>query len=371
MTEEIAVRLIRKAELRGADPYAEYDDPAGLAQMPAAKRNALLANPLSDSEDDPIQLLGVQGRLVTGRIDLLPGQVVVAGEPTRAMFASGLFVPPEYRSTGTALMLLLKMQSLWPASMVCGVSQMVYPIYGKLLRWVDFAMPRYVLLRRSRVLVERYCGRGLHSRVLSSVADLGLLAWRNVLGLLASPPRVGRELQERSGEPPPELDAAFARLPDSARCHRSAAWLKWLLENDFRDEPRNSQSWHGLFDETGRLVAYYVVKVRFHAEASQLGLKNFLLGSVADWLVLDPGRVDELAVVLAATRSLAKLGVDAVEICTPDEKLGSQLRSLGCVRAGELRLLFKANPKSPLAGKRFHELGAWRLRPCEGDHFFT
>jgi hypothetical protein len=371
MTEEIAVRLIRKSQLRGADPYGDYDDPAGLAPMQAAKRAALLANPLSDSEEDPVQLLGVQGRLVTGRIDLLPGQVVIAGEPTRAMFGSGLVVPPEFRASGTALLLLLKMQSLWPAAMVCGVSQMVYPIYGKLLRWTDFALPRYILLRRSRAVVERYCGSGWHSHALGSVADVGLAAFQQVLRLVEPRSSRARGLEDRPGEPPAELDEAFARLGDSARCHRSVAWLKWLLHNDFRDEPRNQQSFHGLFDETGRLVAYYVLKVRFHPEASQMKLRNLLLGSLADWLVLDPARVDDRTIVIAARRALSKLNVDAIEVCTPDPKLGAQLGSLGFIRAGELRLLFKASAKSPLAAKRLHDIGEWRLRPCEGDHFFT
>jgi hypothetical protein len=366
MTEAISVALLSKGQLRQASPYVQWDDPHGLAPIKADKLRCLLTNPLSESEDDPMQLLGLVGRRIVGRLDLFAGQVVLDGQTSPVLFGSALFVPPEHRHTGMGLMLMLKMQSLWPATMVCGISQMVYPIYQK-LRWTDFALPRFVLVRHSYPVMRRYLGEGLHSRLLAPVADVCLRAWQGGMRLRTRRPVV-RDAELASLT---DLDPAFASLPEPARCHRSAAWVSWLLENETTGDPRSRSACHGLYDGSGRLVAYYVVKLRFHALATQRNLRDLLLGSLSDWEVIDPSAVDEATIVQAAVRVLTEWGADAIDVCTDDDALQEVLRGSGFLAAGELRLLFKASPRSPLSQERYRSRAAWRLRPCEGDHFFT
>src|SRR5205085_2874737 len=125
--------------------------------------------------DEPVQILGLAGRRPIGRIDLMSGEIVARGEKIPVVWGSALDVPEEFRATGIGLMLFLRMQTIHPAVTVCGVSHIVKPLYAK-LRWTHFRMPRWILMCRSRPLVEKRLGTGAVSRALSGTADLAIRA---------------------------------------------------------------------------------------------------------------------------------------------------------------------------------------------------
>ena len=162
MQERVVIQVIRKGELRSAGPAAASDSFAVLSPQ---KRRALLENPLSDSDDDAVQFLGVRGGRAAGRLDAIVGRFDVCEAGMRAapstavpcLWASYLYVPPEHRNTLLGVTLVLKLQQSHANVAVCGVAQVVLPLYQK-LRWRDFEMPGYILLRRSRSVVERYVG---------------------------------------------------------------------------------------------------------------------------------------------------------------------------------------------------------------------
>jgi hypothetical protein len=369
VVERPTIHVVCKAELAADAWSARWDDPDRLAELTPEKRAALLSNPLSTSDDDPMQLVGTIGERVVGRWDLIVGRFEAGGEPIPCHWGSGLAVPAEYRRTLLGVQLILKQRSLAHTAGVCGVSQLAHPIFAG-LKWHDFAMPRHIALRRSRSVVERYLGSGPAGRVGRAAADAGLLGQRTYLGALRRLRAVGLRCEQvdRMGS---ELDEALARPDRPVAAHRSSAWVNWLVGNSFHAEPQSRRGLFYIRDEDERVVAYFLAKCRLYEAASHHGFRNVLLGSLQDWLVLDSSRVDLERILLFAVERLSAWNVDAIEVCLPEDEAATPLARLGFARVGELHVLVGASSKSPLAAPAYREAGAWRLRPAEGDNFFS
>jgi GNAT superfamily N-acetyltransferase len=368
MKKELAIHLIRKVDLEAGDCYGRWEDPENLAPLSQCKRQALLNNPLATRDDDAVQLIGTCDNRVIGQVDLIRGELMACGQPVPLYYASRLFVAESYRDTGIGLRLFREMYKLAPTVAVCGVSQMAYPLYCR-LGWVDFDLPRYILLRRSRPVIERFVGKGPPAALLAPLADVCFGLQRTLASVCYGRLKGLRvELVDKADE---ELDALLRKHVAAFGAHRSAAWLNWLLNHCFQEEPHNRQKLCVIRDTAGTLLAYFLVKVRFYPVASQQNIKNLLLGSLQDWLIFAPERLSYRQLLITAVRILGNAGVQAVEVCGPDTIEGSGLRMLGFVRVGSLHFMFKPNVNSPLSDKKYHQQSAWRIRPGEGDNFFA
>ncbi len=371
MAQGVQIQVIRGRDLRDPRWTPPWTDPLGFAAMSAQKRAAILACPLLTDEDQPVQLIGTiggRGSVAVGRLDLIPGRLNVAGQEAPILWGSEWFVPPEHRGTLVGVSLLLRSQQLGYNLGAHGPSQMALPVYQK-LKWSDVPLTRWILIRRSRSVVERYLGRGLHSRAVASVIDAGLWAQRRAVRALVG--GATRGLTCRAvGSCPPELDAPIARVIDSGKItsHRSVAWLNWVLAHSFDTDPRTRRVLYLVNSAGGRAVGYVLAKVRFFPVATHRGFRDLLLGSVQDWMAFDPQAADERRLILLGVDQVSRLGVDAVEVCVQSEAAGRTLRRLGCLRAGTMHLMFKAAAKSPLARPEFQRPGAWDARPGDGDN---
>jgi hypothetical protein len=123
-------------------------------------------------------------------------------------------------------------------------------------------------------------------------------------------------------------------------------------------------------DLRGHEVGYFMITTRFREQVEHGGLRDVTIGTVQDWMVFDSKKTDEFQLILFAIRELIALDVDILQVCIADERIGKSLRWLGLVQMGELQLVFKASPKSPLADKAWQVAENWRLRPADGDYFF-
>lgn len=366
MAEQTRLVVVRKGDLRQGGPAdsVAWQDPDAIAPLTPHKKAALLANPLSTSDDDPAQIIGLRGDRVVGRLDVIPGRLWVNGEPVPCLWASYLVVPEEFRNTLMGVSLVLKLQQMHPTVAVCGVSQVALPVYQK-LKWHDVILPRYMLLRRSRAVVEKLVGTGALGKVAGAAVDCGLafqrLAMAGAQSILA--PGIS---YERAESAPPELEAALpaARAPLAA--DRSAAWLEWATRNGFDDQPQARKGLYIIRDRGGELLGAFLLKLRFHESASHRGFLNVMLGTLADWMLLRPDRLGLPAVVLMAVRELSRWGADAIEVCTDDATVGVWMRRWGMRRVGDLHLLLRATPASPVARAAVPP-AQWQLRPADGD----
>src|SRR5436190_20340951 len=109
MDEKVTLHVVRKYQIREAAPPLPFEDPLGIASLTPQKLLALVSNPLSRSEDDPVQIVGVKGNQAIGRLDLLAGELTVDVQPMPMLWTSALFVPEEHRKSLVGVLAVLKM----------------------------------------------------------------------------------------------------------------------------------------------------------------------------------------------------------------------------------------------------------------------
>ncbi len=363
MAEKLLLQIITRGHLRDGDYARAWQWPEGIPPIGGSARDFLLNNPLAVSEADPVQIVATTGSQVVGRVNLISGRLQIDSRAVPVLWGSGLEVAERFRHTGAGLMLMLRMGSIHPTVCVVGISRIVTPIYEK-LRWVIFSMKRYVLLRRSAPVLDRYLG---HTAAAMARPFAGALLSVHS-GLLRTwiDARESRFLVQELAALPAELDIQLGTVRAPASCHRSSTWVNWMLAH------------HGgtrrLFlvrGREGQALGYFIVTTKFHASASSEGFQNLTLGSVKDWVVLAPAEIRELDMLLLATRELGRDPVvDAIEVCLPEDLPGRSLRRLGFLPKGDLKFLFKAAPGSPIDEARFRERSSWWFRPADGDNLF-
>jgi len=368
MAERQTLHILTRAQIASANPYAAWEDPDGLAAINPRKMAALFANPSLGGDGDPMQIIGTLGNRVVGRIDLVPCQIVVRGVPTRVFYGSDLFVPEQFRGSLMGVMLILKAQGVHETVGASGPSQIATAIYEK-LKWFDIPLARFIMLRNSRPVVQRYYGDRVGLGLLAALANGALGVHRGLLALWNGPRLSGFRCSAAE-----TLPAEAVALLDSpgrpVRGARSAAWIDWVLKHAFSDDPQRAHELFLVRDRQERLLGYFVLKTRFYPVATHRDFKNVLLGSLQDWRIFDEKILGLRDVVLLATRELVQRRVDAVEICLQDPARAGPLRPLGFVRVGSMHMLFKAGPKSPLAEAELQKPEAWDLRPADGESVF-
>ena len=370
MPETTTTHLVSRAELRDRATAGGWDDPDDIAAITESKRAALLANPLSDGDDEPVRIIGTLGDRVIGRMDLLAGTIEVPGGTVRCFWGSGLYVAPEYRRTLMGVTLIVTMQRLREAAGACGVARAAYPVYRN-LRYFDIAMPRYVVIRRTSPLLRRYLGVGLAAKIASRAADSGLLLqWA---GLAVRSKLAARGLRcEQTPVFPARLEGNFRRQSTPVAMHRSAAWINWLLEHEFFDDGQHRRALHLVYDRDDAVVAYFLIKARLYEEPqTRWNLENLYLGSLSDWMIFDSSAVDLEDIVFMAVGALRQWEVDAVEVCVPPDVDDISLRRWGFVRAGDLHLLVWSSPQSALSRPEWRDPSLWRVRHADGDNFLS
>jgi hypothetical protein len=362
------LRVVLRHELEAGEIYRQWDDPKQLARPTAQKRAAILSNPFS-GPDDPAQIIGLIGNRVVGRMDLLPGQLSLRGAPTRILYASMLFVEEEFRHTGIGLMILMKIAALNPIVGACGISQMIAPVYEK-LRWTNFALPRMVLVRRSRAVIETKIKSKLLARIVAAVVDTGLALQRLVLWTILAVRARGLRLEEAPTMPAAFEDLLKPRSDEIAPIH-SIAWYNWLLANRFDDSPKLRRRLMIVSDWANKPVAFFLVRSRFYESATQRQLRNITFGSVQDWKIFEPGAISLFMLVVLAVKTLCKDCSDAVEIPTFEPGLMVSLKRFVFLQVGSLNFLFRGAPGSALADKSLHDPSLWSIKPADGDNFFS
>lgn len=402
MAARLAIELVTLGDLRaGGDARLRTPevDPDGLAVLPPHKRDALLANPLG-RDDDPAQLVGLADGKVIGKVDLFAGEITLDGAPVRVLWGSALGVPEQHRATGIGLMLAMRMQALGAWIGAFGVSQIAVPLYSN-LRWTDLSLPRYVLVRRSRRFLAAFLGSDVLAAILAPLADL-LFALQRAW-LRAAEPVHRRYALVPAARMPEDLAGGFAAHAEKlggAMPHRSPAWVNWLLSTEFNEvASRRTNLWLVRHRSTGAIAGYILTKQRHFDDVTQRHVRNVTIASVQDWMSFDPADLPDhqlLALAIsAATRPNDHAGedgvgengagrdgraagggraaskADAVEICTAVPDSRRTLRRWGLLPMGQLNFLCRPARGTELADDKWRDVENWRLRPAEGDNFWT
>ena len=368
MSNDVRIHTVTRADLQSDDIYAQWDDPDGIGPMAPEKRVAVLANPLSRGEDEPVQLIGTNGRRIIGRMDIITGEIVVRGIRAPILWGSALNVSPEARNTMLGLLFPIHFQGLGPTVGGCGASRVAYPIY-KALKWVDLPMPRFVLLRNSAPVVRRYLGDTPVASVSERIANVALAIQGRYVTAAIRRRHMAGFTWRRVDRLPEALETRFRETPATVSCHRSVAWVNWLVENTFRHDSRNANLLYVIEDRSGTIVGYVLAKERYHDSVTAREFKHVRLGSIQDWRSFDPA-LGDADIALAGVAALCETQVDAIEVCTNDQELAAAVIKLGFLRSSELHMQFRPSQESPVYAPDLHEPSAWRIRPAEADYYF-
>lgn len=337
--------------------------------MTRTKREIVLKNPVTDDPETVVQLLAISDGAVVGRVDLIPGALLVHDQRIITSWGSGMYVPEHHRGKGIGKALAQHRETVHETCCSCGVSQMLLPIYNK-LGWTDFPMQRYIHLRTVRPVVERLLGAGLHGKAVAAVGNLAVAAHHGVLACARRMTSRGLRIERVDAMPDTWAERLTPRdIPVAVE--RTVASINWMLRGCFEPHPRNRQDLFLITDDQSQPLAYALTKMRYHETASHRGFRDILLGSLQDWMIFDDRRLSVRGLALLMTRELAARHADAVELCLPASLGSGGLRTLGFVPLGAQHLLFKAAPSSPLADANLTDPASWWFRPCEGDNVFT
>lgn len=367
----VSILTIRCGDLpRYSEITAKFDDRYSLAALAEHRRVKMASNPLV-RPGDPVRYLAIHDGMVVGREDVFAGRLFIGGVPEPTTWGSNMVVPEPIRGRGFGKALARAREE--PGLRVVtsnGVSQMLSPIYRK-QGFTEFAMPRMLLICRAHPLLET--GRIPHTLrpLVKPFANVAAGYFRKRVARSA---RLAERYVDLVKAPlMPELyDQEMMRVVTRARaaCHRSAAWINWRLQN-YPTEHVRDEAHLRLITRGGRTIGYILMNTRYYLQAK--GMKDFVLGSVRDWMVWDDAQeeVDEQSAVSLAVRQLIDMGVDGVEVCPSEETMVHHLKQAGFLTHGCLRFLFKPlGDGSPFAQEWCKRRENWRIRPAEGDHFF-
>lgn len=344
-------------------------DQYGLCEFTASRARALEDNPEKTSSDVPVQVLGLVDKKVVGQEIVFPLRVQAHGAVYLAFAGSGLFVHEEHRKTmlGVDLVEVRETLSENGVALGCGLSQMALPLH-RMLEYVCFPMSRFVWLFKSRSVVEQRLGASFASKCLSCLIDGGLWAWRWVLKSIMAFRTRGLSLHELECATE-EVVSLILRDSHPFSCIRTVEWLDWQLKGGFSGDPNGRQKLFVVKDGQQGVVGFFMYKVRFHETASHHGYKNLTLGSLMEWQSAEPNQITPATLALMAVMQMKRDGVDAVEICTDDEKMGRSLKRALLQRVGDLSFVIRASESSPLRRHTgWEQQTNWRLRPIEGDN---
>lgn len=314
-----------------------------------------------------MQILATDAGRVIGRLDLVAAEIDGPAGPVPCFFGSALEVSNAARGRGVGTALLHEQESLRPASAACGPSRLSFPLYSK-LGYTAIALPRYVLVRRTGPLLERWLGHGIGQRAAAFVADGAVASHQRLLR--AARKRAARSLTSEAVDAWPHGLGLGRYDRDAFAFHRSPAWLDWLVRESFLEPGDHRRGLYVVRDAAGTAVAYFLVKSRVYSGVTEWGFDRLDLGSLVDWGGLVPAavRFDQLA--LLAIEALSAWDVGAIEVCVPPDVTASRLRRLGLVRVRAQHVMVRDTSGDPrLQGSG--DASRWRVRPGEGDYAFS
>ena len=329
--------------------------------------SALKANPFA-AKDDIVQLVGVYDNELAGGEVVFPQEIYAQGQCHRALIGAELWVDPCKRKSKLGLRLP---EEMWHSSqakigIAGGTSQKALPVY-EFLGYSVFLMPRYVMLWRSRALIEMRL-KGWLAKLVARLIDCGICAYSAMLWVVCKMVLHNYRIEEVDSADEKGLEEVASLIADDSAPYsevHDARWLKWNMTESFsKDGPMRMVAMR----EVDELIGFYMVKRRFHKQASHRGFKDVWLGSVVEWQV-KKGCEKKLGWLLVhAALRLKQDGMDAVEIPSADKSLNHFLRGIGWRQVGESNFVIKAGEGSPLFGnKEMTKIENWRLRPAMGD----
>ena len=354
----------------------ELDDYKGVrvhegdrAYISPCYRQALLSNPFCHSAEVPCQKVGYINGKIGGTEIQFPLNISVDG--TIVLAGSGSLTQVDEWARSSGLGLAISDVDCRDDAYNCflgegaGLSQIAVKVH-RFIGYTVFEYPRLIMLLKSRAVVEMKL-KGVLGTLVSCIADACIWIYAKIICILAR--CFGGHTKVMKVEPSKEVELETLASIASEGTHRffevhDAQWFRWVLTNSFSEQ--GSAVAYLVYDGDVP-IGFFMVKKRFHEQASHRGFKNVWLGSVVEW-GCKSGCEKKLMWKIVSWAMNAREDLDAVEFAAQEPYVQKFLRRLGWQHVGDTNFCFKICPESGMVEPDGMNQGAnWRLRPGMGD----
>ena len=364
MSSNILYRKLSELEsksLAGIDIPDEYAVPAAIAQI-------FKGNPSNDRRVVPIQKLGVVDGRIGGAAYSFPTRVCVDGDVVKACSGGELSVKDWARRSGLGFELCDFDADSRDGDHVifegAGLSQIAVKVH-RFMGFKVFEYPRYIMLLKSRALVERKFS-GLVQRMLTGICDFAIVMYSLVIRSFYHLCKKGTSIEAIERDDVEKLAVVAQFTEDGSRfCEvHDRAWFTWIMNCSYSSE-RTVELY--LVRQNDKPIGFFLLKKRFYEQASHRGFKNVNLGSIIEW-GCEKGKESLLLWNVVNWVARKRRELDAVEfpVCEPFAQ--RFLKRLGWRQVGNANFCYNIRPNSGFtAPDGMDNVANWRLRPAMGD----
>ncbi len=329
----------------------------------------IVNNPRNENRDVPVQKLGVVGGKIGGAAYSFPTEIRIGEKLVKACSGGELFVAEWARRSGLGFDLCDFDKDGRDGDHVifegAGLSQIAVKVH-RFMGYKVFEYPRYIMLLKSRSLLEMKL-RGVLKVIGIKLVDVAINVYALLIRAVSLLSGVGTSIIEV--EPDDGEQLMVLGMLATQHQHRFSEvhdfrWFKWVLNNSFsKDGPAKAY----LMFKQEQPIGFFVVKKRFHEQASHRGFKNVWLGSIIEWGCL-PGCEKKLLWTIVAWTMRSRKKLDAVEFPVYEPFVQRFLRRLGWQHVGDANFCYNIRPDSGfVAPEGMDDPANWHLRPAMGD----
>jgi len=324
---------------------------------------ALRNNPSMCSLDDICQIVAINDKEVIGATNCFVNKILIDNKKHNVQSGFFLYTDEKYRKLSVGADIMIKFKNLGQCEdiVLAGISQMALPLY-KALKYKIFKFPRFILLKKSRVVLESVLKvNGLTLRGLSILGDLCLMMHNTLLDVYIKIKNKGLTIEKVNEVPDIIEDIIMKDKHKYKECH-DKEWFEWNLKYTFSSDERNKKELY-VIKKKGDIIGFFVTKIEFHTEAGAGKFHNIFLGSVMEWGSIDETKYTEEMIQLSAIAAFPNY-VDGVQFASNDTNTQKKFKSLGFFSAGyaNMALFFRS-----IKDKAINDINNWRIRLSAGD----
>lgn len=312
------------------------------ARLGLAEARSLRRHPYARPED-PAGVLLLRNGVTIGSIRLIPGRVRIGSAEFRVSWASTWkFTGEPSQSVGAGLLLVRALEETESVA-VCGVSERSRELF-RFARFDQVAMPRRVLVLKSRAVLQRRIGIQPIAHVLAWPLDAALAAARGAARLRATGSRdYYLERIERFDQRLDDVDGESRGALWFPRDHREMNWAldhPWFSSDEYR-----YQAFY-LHRRTSGVVGYALARVRT--------IDGSRIASLLRAAIRPDCAPGSLTLLVGLVSAASKEDADALEVCTTNRLLRREAARSGMITRGAVDLMARLG-RGPT--RALHELG--------------
>lgn len=357
--EYLSYQEIRNGTLIKGDDY-------GLASYLGPDRKAsFLNNPnLHDESDCLLALVRVDGAVV-GREMLYPTKIKAGSTIDFAQSCSALDVHADFQhlAVGADLFRYYTKSTKYNFVLCSGISEQALPLY-KVWRYHILEFPRLMFLCRMDPIVRGLGISDFFSKLLSYIPNF-LIKIPIVLNNYRSNNIRGSFVIQKETIIPDWVEKLTTDNKYKYMEVHDNAWLQWNLDYNFKNDPRNIQSFYSIY-KGSEPVGFFMTKERFRESAGGK-LKNTIIGSIGEWGAIDESGLSEDIIYKLAFSTFSKK-VDLIELATTNKNVIKRMKCWGFLTHGFAHIAFKDKTK------QFNDasnIDLWRVRYGYADVILT